>query len=189
MTTFKAIVAHLFIYLSNINLWVDSFGVDPCNHSTCSLTLCYPIGKEQQSETSRNIEERRNKEATKEDKIRACDRKSNLYVLKQDKSKLDEIKQPDSIADCHTTSVHHPFFFKLIPNSNLLMIIINKRCGNKVSRTLSATPEEIRYDKVYPCYKTNLNSLPRRRLKGCFTEHELVSIESSNSYRIKNLTA
>lgn len=114
-------------------------------------------------------------EAKAETKYRACDKKSNLYILQQNQTILERIVQPDSVTDCYEEKKHHPFFFKLIPSSNLMLIVINKKCGNKPSKIVSAAPEEIRYDKVFPCYKLNLNNLTRRRLEGCFTEHEYVS--------------
>lgn len=54
-----------------------------------------------------------------------------------------------------------------------MMIVINNLCGKSLKK-LSASPEELRYFKEYPCYKLDMNELPRRRLEGCFTEHEEV---------------
>lgn len=147
---------------------------DKCiRENSCDIQKCWdstiPI-----NETEEIMKQEKHK-AREVESSRACDKKSNLYILTQNISKLNEIQQPDSLVDCHSTSVHHPFFFKLIPMSNLLLIVINKTCGNKVSRTLSASPEEILYTKNFPCYKLNLNNLIRRPLEGCYTEHKYVS--------------
>lgn len=68
-----------------------------------------------------------------------------------------------------------PFFFKRIPYSNLLLVVIDA-AHSTCNRIVSSALTEIKYeDEEFPCYKLNLNDLPRRRLDECFTEHPEVS--------------
>lgn len=112
-------------------------------------------------------------EAEVETKFRSCDKKSTLYVLQQNKTLLEQIKKPININECWGSPKHPPFLYERIKNSNLVMIVISNTCGKSLKK-LSASPEEIRYNKEFPCYKLDLNNLPHRPLNGCFTEHERV---------------
>lgn len=150
----------------------DNNKTDAHCSETCALRKCY-----NDTEKPESIPVANKARICMKQKSRPCDKKSNLYVLRQNKTILDNIKQPESIAYCNTTSEHYPFIFKLIPHTNLMLVVINKTCTNKITKTLSASPEEIQYNYEFPCYKTYLNNLPRRRLEGCFTEHEQVSIK------------
>lgn len=64
-----------------------------------------------------------------------------------------------------------------IPNSNLLLIVINKinlttESTAASSGILSTEPIEmetgLQYGVVHPCHKLYMNTLPRRRLDECF---------------------
>lgn len=69
-----------------------------------------------------------------------------------------------------------PFYVNRIPNSNLLLIVINKISltteSTSSSGILSTEPIEmetgLKYGVVHPCHKLYMNTLPRRRLDECF---------------------
>lgn len=68
---------------------------------------------------------------------------------------------------------NRPFHVNRIPNSNLLLIVINSlELGVKSTDILSTKPKEmetgIQYGVVHPCHKLYMNTLPRRRLDECF---------------------
>lgn len=54
------------------------------------------------------------------------------------------------------------------------MVIINTAFQTR-NVFLTASPQEIEYEELFPCYKLKLNDLPRRRLEECYTEHPDVS--------------
>ncbi|XP_039276576.1 voltage-dependent calcium channel subunit alpha-2/delta-4 isoform X2 [Nilaparvata lugens] len=99
---------------------------------------------------------------------RPCDRQGDLYLL-QHLSK--EGYHSSTIVNCS-----RPFIVKRIPHTNLLLIVINalyQSCYVK----LNAEMTEIEYNNTYgpnqSCQKLYLNTLPRRKLTGCFSEHPL----------------
>lgn len=69
-----------------------------------------------------------------------------------------------------------------IPNSNLLLIVINKMndmtTESSDGEVLSTEPLEmetgLQYGVVHPCHKLYMNNLTRRRLDECFVS-EMVS--------------
>lgn len=63
-----------------------------------------------------------------------------------------------------------PYFFKRIPYSNLLLVVVNTE-HQSCNPYVTSSPVEIEYDEKFPCHKLKLNDLPRRRLDECFTEH------------------
>ncbi|XP_058447088.1 voltage-dependent calcium channel subunit alpha-2/delta-3 isoform X2 [Malaya genurostris] len=102
----------------------------------------------------------------------ACDKKSDLYVMQQDRFiKGDGFfyeAQPVNPAEL----LHRPYFAKRIPRSNLLMVIVESEYPSD-HVILSASPQVINHNDTegLPCVKTRLNFLPRRRLEECYTEH------------------
>ncbi|XP_067621341.1 voltage-dependent calcium channel subunit alpha-2/delta-3 [Eurosta solidaginis] len=91
-----------------------------------------------------------------------CDTRSTLYVL-----------QPNSlegINDYIKVPYSRPFYLKKIPNTNLLLVVVNVLMPSKGMR-LSTEPERLNYDKVFPCYKLNMSFYERRRIEECFTQH------------------
>lgn len=140
----------------------------------------------------------RPKEIRTETVYNACDKKSELYVMQQDKfikgdgfiyeslpsNPAEYGFHPSSVKDLRNDQnirsrlLHRPYFAKRIPRSNLLMIIVeNEYPSDHV--VLSAAPQDINYNvsEGLPCVKTRLNFLPRRRLEECYTEHPDVSTE------------
>lgn len=126
-----------------------------------------------------------------------CDKKSNLYLLQQERflkgnpppSKgpatkssysrygfVSLLEPPFNFIYCISSFILfcRPFYFKRIPHSNLLMVIIDTGFQTK-NIVLKASPEKIVYDVDFPCHKLELNKLECRRLDECYTEHPDVS--------------
>ncbi|XP_053958042.1 voltage-dependent calcium channel subunit alpha-2/delta-3 [Anastrepha ludens] len=91
-----------------------------------------------------------------------CDTGSTLYVL-----------QPNSLEDINDyikVPYSRPFYLKKIPNTNLLLVVVNVLMPSKGIR-LSTEPQRLEYAKEFPCYKFNMSFYERRRLEECFTQH------------------
>ena len=92
----------------------------------------------------------------------ACDTKTTLYVL--------EPNALDGINDFIKTPNSRPFYLKKIPNTNLLIVVVNVLMPTKDVR-LTTEAQRIEYDLEFPCYKLNMSFYERRRLEECYTEH------------------
>ncbi|XP_037048766.1 voltage-dependent calcium channel subunit alpha-2/delta-3 [Bradysia coprophila] len=109
----------------------------------------------------------REPEIKKEKIYRACDKKSDLFILQQNLF----IQGGNVLPSYGKTSYSRPYFFKRIPYSNLILVVVNHehQSGNQY---LTASPVILDYEHaVFPCYKLSMNSYERRRLDECFTEH------------------
>ncbi|XP_037958547.1 voltage-dependent calcium channel subunit alpha-2/delta-3 [Teleopsis dalmanni] len=93
-----------------------------------------------------------------------CDMKSTLYALQPNSLEgiNDYIKMPNS----------RPFYLKKIPNTNLLLVVVNVLMPSKGVR-LTTEPQIIEYDAEFPCYKLNMSFYERRRIEECYTEHPM----------------
>jgi len=99
---------------------------------------------------------------------KACDMRSTLYAL-----------QPAALAginDVVEAPSTRPFWVKKIPNSNLVLVVVNVLMPSRSVR-LTTEPQRMEYDNEFPCYKLNMSFYERRRIEECYTEHEDVSIE------------
>lgn len=71
---------------------------------------------------------------------------------------------------------NRPFFVNRIPNTNLLLVVINKiddaAADLHDGEVLSTEPVEmetgLQYGVEHPCHKLYMNNLKRRRLDECF---------------------
>ncbi|XP_018912174.2 LOW QUALITY PROTEIN: voltage-dependent calcium channel subunit alpha-2/delta-3 [Bemisia tabaci] len=100
-------------------------------------------------------------------KSEPCDWKADLYLLQHLSA---EGYQSSSIVNCS-----RPFIVKRIPHTNLLLIVVNT-LHQSCYRPLSAQVKKVEYNEtILSCNKLYLNSLPRRRLAGCYNEHPEVS--------------
>jgi hypothetical protein len=71
-----------------------------------------------------------------------------------------------------------PFFVNIIPNSNLLLIVINKindissesmpTDGSKMTTEPIEMETQLQYGVVHPCHKLYMAELERRRLDECY---------------------
>ncbi|XP_030748485.1 voltage-dependent calcium channel subunit alpha-2/delta-3 [Sitophilus oryzae] len=112
-----------------------------------------------------------------DNKYTACENKTTLYILQQslfiDGNFLGEL----------FTSERTYYYVKRIPNSNLIFVAIQGKT-NVEGKKYTTTPQTnsslppldwtfVVSDTHLPCQKLHLNSLPRRRLTGCYNEHYL----------------
>uniref|UniRef100_A0A1A9WBW9 VWFA domain-containing protein n=1 Tax=Glossina brevipalpis TaxID=37001 RepID=A0A1A9WBW9_9MUSC len=91
-----------------------------------------------------------------------CDKQSTLFSLQPNSLEgiNDYIKVPNS----------RPFYLKKIPNTNLLLVVVNVLMPSKGVR-LTTEPQPIEYETEFPCYKLNMSFYERRRIEECYTEH------------------
>ncbi|XP_038110145.1 voltage-dependent calcium channel subunit alpha-2/delta-3 isoform X2 [Culex quinquefasciatus] len=191
------LIAEFFITLSKFDFWVhgipspeyyDAEDYDESDYS--DLTRPKKPKKIVVNEEEEYFN--RPKEIRTETVYNACDKKSELYVMQQDKFIKGDGFIYESLPSNPAELLHRPYFAKRIPRSNLLMIIVeNEYPSDHV--VLSAAPQDINYNvsEGLPCVKTRLNFLPRRRLEECYTEHpdeELVAQCGGTSKPLLQLT-
>ncbi|XP_024083214.1 voltage-dependent calcium channel subunit alpha-2/delta-3-like, partial [Cimex lectularius] len=95
-----------------------------------------------------------------------CDEKGQLYLLQQ----LHKV----GYHSVESANCSRPFHVKRIHHTNLLLIVVDalyQSCYRKVSAKM--TKIEYNESVSLSCQKLNLNTLPRRRLSGCFNAHPL----------------
>lgn len=96
-----------------------------------------------------------------------CDMRSTLYSLQP--------KALNDVNDFIQLPSTRPFLVKKIPNSNLVLVVVNVLMP---SRSVRLTTEPVRitnYDTEFPCYKLNMSFYERRRIEECYTQDENVS--------------
>lgn len=64
---------------------------------------------------------------------------------------------------------------KTIPHSNLILVSINNTYGKASEDVFTTRPQFVRYESDFPCYKNELNNLPRGAPKGCYFKNDLVN--------------
>lgn len=96
-----------------------------------------------------------------------CDMRSTLYAL-----------QPSALVginDYIEVPSTRPFLVKKIPNTNLVLMVVNVLMPSRSVR-LTTEPQRItNYEEEFPCYKLNMSFYERRRIEECYTKHEDVS--------------
>lgn len=97
-----------------------------------------------------------------------CDKIVKLYTL-------DPVEVQKDRDFTHLPN-SRPFHVKKIPNSNLLLIVIDVLKPSKGNIGMSVEPQMVVYDTEFPCYKLNMSFFKRRRIEECFTEDENVSM-------------
>lgn len=103
-----------------------------------------------------------------------CDKKRTLYMLQQ---KL--FTHNDFPVEMTTEKLQ--YYIKKISESNLLFIAINEtlehtRLKGTIDSEDVTEAKEIRYYEELACKKLNIYNFTRRRLTGCYNEHQLVTI-------------
>ncbi|KAG5312428.1 CA2D3 protein, partial [Acromyrmex insinuator] len=101
----------------------------------------------------------------------SCDQKRTLYIL-------NETVAAKGVTN-HSDYCSRPFYAQRVAHTNLLLVVVDSMYPTCLDIKLEVTPVNIsplEYanntgDK--PCHKIPLNTLKRRRLKSCFTEHPL----------------
>ncbi|XP_064542057.1 voltage-dependent calcium channel subunit alpha-2/delta-3 isoform X1 [Drosophila montana] len=93
-----------------------------------------------------------------------CDMRSTLYAL-----------QPSAlmgINDYIEVPSTRPFLVKKIPNTNLVLMVVNVLMPSRSVR-LTTEPQRITdYEEEFPCYKLNMSFYERRRIEECYTRHD-----------------
>lgn len=70
-----------------------------------------------------------------------------------------------------------PFYIVKIPNSSLLLVVVENITSEDVHPKFVTSPQDVIYEGVKnPCHKLILNDLERRPLGGCYNEHPMVSV-------------
>ncbi|XP_063616457.1 voltage-dependent calcium channel subunit alpha-2/delta-4-like isoform X1 [Cydia splendana] len=117
--------------------------------------------------------------ASMEDEITfSCDHRISLYILNQThflKTVEDNpVTYEDEVGECNPR-----YWASYVDHTNLLLMVIEKvdhenfseSCEKPPTTRPEPTPNST--DSREPCHKLGLGMLPRRRLEGCFTYHEL----------------
>lgn len=97
----------------------------------------------------------------------ACDMRSTLYSLQP--------KALNDINDLIEMPSTRPFLVKKIPNSNLVLVVVNVLMPSRSVRLTTAPVRITSYDLEFPCYKLNMSFYERRRIEECYTQDENVS--------------
>ncbi|XP_066247388.1 voltage-dependent calcium channel subunit alpha-2/delta-3 isoform X3 [Euwallacea similis] len=109
-------------------------------------------------------------------KLFSCENRINLFILQQSLFIKDNFHG-------ELIAVDRKYYVKRIPNSNLIFVAADVQTKGVVKPRFTTNPERISKipvwtyeemnDTLLPCQKLYLNSLPRRRLSGCYNEHYL----------------
>lgn len=171
------LIAEFFIVLSRFDFWVHGIpspdyydaGVEyeDSDYGDMPRTKPKKVHVDEEEEYFN-----RPKEIKTQTVYESCDKKSNVYVMQQDKFIKGDGFFYESEPVNPMELLHRPYFAKRVPRSNLLIIIVdNEHPSDHV--ILSAAPQVIAHNATeeLPCVKTRLNFLPRRRLEECYTEH------------------
>ncbi|XP_018338432.1 PREDICTED: voltage-dependent calcium channel subunit alpha-2/delta-4-like isoform X2 [Trachymyrmex septentrionalis] len=101
----------------------------------------------------------------------SCDQKRTLYML-------NETVAAKGVTN-HSDYCSRPFYAQRVAHTNLLLVVVDSMYPTCLDITLEVTSVNIlpfEYTNSTgekPCHKIPLNTLKRRRLKNCFTEHPL----------------
>ncbi|KAH8273978.1 hypothetical protein KR044_006824 [Drosophila immigrans] len=162
----KWVVAHLFWHYQRIQWWVDGAPfmeyLDNIEDEYVAVDSNSPSATKPKEDGDDG--EAIFQEPAPEPVYKPCDMRSTLYSL-----------QPESLVginDYVEVPSTRKFLVKKIPNSNLVLVVVNVLMP---SRSVRLTTEPMRitsYESEYPCYKLNMSFYERRRIEECYTEHE-----------------
>ncbi|KAM8715263.1 hypothetical protein ACLKA7_002333 [Drosophila subpalustris] len=162
----KWLIAQLFWHYQRVQWWVDGAPfmeyIDTIEDEYVAVDSNSPSAAKPKEDGDDG--EAIFKEPEPEPLYKPCDMQSTLYSL-QPESLVginDYVKEPST----------RPFLVKKIPNSNLVLVVVNVLMP---SRSVRLTTEPMRitsYESEYPCYKLNMSFYERRRIEECYTEHE-----------------
>ncbi|XP_032665097.1 voltage-dependent calcium channel subunit alpha-2/delta-3 isoform X2 [Odontomachus brunneus] len=99
-----------------------------------------------------------------------CDQKRTLYML-------NETVAARGVTN-HSDYCSRPYYAQRVAHTNLLLVVVDSMystCYRRLEVTpVNIEPAEYTNDTIEkPCHKIPLNTLKRRRLENCFTEHSL----------------
>ncbi|KAG8309216.1 Voltage-dependent calcium channel subunit alpha-2/delta-4 [Homalodisca vitripennis] len=98
---------------------------------------------------------------------RSCDKSGYRYLLQSTDKQADR-------SYSHEDPCYRPYFVRRIPHTNLLLIVVKALFPTCSKESTTEFKEELYLaepDPKIPCVKLYLNTLPRRRLAGCYNEH------------------
>ncbi|XP_034669004.1 voltage-dependent calcium channel subunit alpha-2/delta-3 [Drosophila subobscura] len=163
----KWLVARLFFQYQRIQWWVDGA---PFMEYTDDIEDEYvAVGESNSGGAAKPKEDSDDDDALFQEPepdpiYHPCDMRSTLYAL-----------QPAAligINDFVEVPSTRPFLVKKIPNSNLLLVVVNVLMPSRSVRLTTEPQPILEYSKEFPCYKLNMSFYERRRIEECYTEHE-----------------
>ncbi|XP_060531508.1 voltage-dependent calcium channel subunit alpha-2/delta-3-like [Cylas formicarius] len=105
-----------------------------------------------------------------------CDRQMWLYTLK------DNFRPTFFDNDTAKFSCNWPYVARKIPNTNLLFLAINGKCGTENSFTNTPEPTPIIYNVSLPCYIATMNNYTRKPYMNCYKKHEGEAMLNKKTY-------
>ncbi|XP_023032149.1 voltage-dependent calcium channel subunit alpha-2/delta-3 [Drosophila willistoni] len=163
----KWLIAELFWQYQRIQWWVDGA---PFMEYTDEIEDEYvAVGDSNAGSAGKPKEDSDDDDALfqepeEEPTYKPCDMRSTLYALQPAKLLAfnDYIEAPST----------RPFLVKKIPNSNLLLVVVNVLMPTRNIRLTTEPQRILEYSQEFPCYKLNMSFYERRRLEDCYTKHK-----------------
>lgn len=104
-------------------------------------------------------------------RLKSCDMQRELYTLYNERDNV--------VYNMTAHACERPFVVLPIPNSNLILLVIDQLCPRDVSLVLTVNPKRINYplavNETFSCYK-HAREFTRVRPQSCISRHANVSI-------------
>ncbi|XP_045481925.1 voltage-dependent calcium channel subunit alpha-2/delta-3 isoform X1 [Harmonia axyridis] len=107
-----------------------------------------------------------------EDHFFPCDNEVHLYVLKQHLLRSHKFTGEFKAVFENKVLKRREYYVKTIPHSNLILVAINNSYGKASDVIFTTRPKFVQYDVNFPCYKIELNNLPRGAPRGCYFKND-----------------
>ncbi|KAK9890429.1 hypothetical protein WA026_010518 [Henosepilachna vigintioctopunctata] len=134
----------------------------------------YSYFKNQSEPEEEDLEIEDEEQDVVEDFFFPCDDIVHLYVLKQHLLQSNNFTGIfKAVSESENNLMSRQFFVKSIPHSNLILVAIDNEHPKTDTVTYTTRPQFIPYSIKFPCYKIELNNLPRGTLGGCFFKNDL----------------
>lgn len=103
-------------------------------------------------------------------RLKSCDMQRELYTLYNERDNV--------VYNMTAHACERPFVVLPIPNSNLILLVIDLLCPREVNLVLTVNPKRIQYplavNETFSCYK-NAREFTRVRPQSCISRHANVS--------------
>lgn len=103
-------------------------------------------------------------------RLKSCDMQRELYTLYNEKDNV--------VYNMTAHACERPFVVLPIPNSNLILLVIDQLCPRDVALVLTVNPNPVNYplaaNESFPCYK-HAREFNRVRPQSCISRHANVS--------------
>ncbi|XP_067002670.2 voltage-dependent calcium channel subunit alpha-2/delta-3 [Anabrus simplex] len=116
-------------------------------------------------------------QTTNKTQPRPCDKRVDLYILQPDRLNTSGLFNPlkGKLTNCHSTGCERPFSVQKIPQSNLILLVVDTLCPCG-SKQLSITPQEVSYEAApgvssVQCRVKPQEAMYRRRPPKCMNYH------------------